>query len=87
LQPEARPVIAPEGDDQCLRIRLFEFPCILTQLRHVVAAGQSTQVTQEHQQNDLAVLPRLSERQGVTVYRNQSEVGGDVTDPQHKDLS
>jgi len=53
----------------------------------VVAAGQSTQVTQEHQQNDLAVLPRLSERQGVTVYRNQSEVGGDVTDPQHKDLS
>jgi hypothetical protein len=50
LQPGARPEFNAEGDDQDLHVQPAQLSLEVTQLRHMIAAGQSAQVAQKDQQ-------------------------------------
>ncbi len=51
---------------------------MLAQLCHVLAAGQSTQVAQEHQQDVPPSAPRVAQGDGFAVGGLQGEVWGNV---------
>jgi hypothetical protein len=52
---------------------------VLAQLRHVLAAGQSTQMPEEDEQRGVPATPGFRQRNGLPIYRAQYEVRGWVT--------
>ena len=66
-------------DDQHVCIQVFEFLLALAQLCHVLAAGQSAQVTHKDQQGVAPALNGVGQRDGLAVYGRQHKVGSGVT--------
>ena len=73
--PRAGLIALPKRNQSDARVRRLKFCRVLTQLCHVLAARQSTQMSQKDQQGILSLAQHLGEGDALSINRRQRYVG------------